>query len=65
MKYKIREIRKAQKMTQAELAQKSGVTRATICALERKKNRVTTSKTLSSIAKALDVLVDQLIEDEE
>lgn len=62
MRYKIREIRKSQRMTQAELAEKSGVSRVTICTLEKKKDRITTSETLIRIARALDVSVDQLIE---
>lgn len=63
MRYKIRDIRKAQRMTQAELAKKSGVSRITICALEKKKDRITTSETLIRIARALGVSVDQLIEE--
>ena len=34
MGYKIKEIREAKKMTQEELAEKSGVSRGTISALE-------------------------------
>ena len=63
MRYRIREIRKTQKMTQLELAEKSGISRATISTLEKKQNQTSTSKTLLSIARALGVSVDQLIEE--
>ena len=45
MGYKIRELREAKKMTQGELADKSGVSRGTISALENGSMRNTTSKT--------------------
>ena len=63
MRYRIREIRKTQKMTRLELAEKSGISRATISTLEKKQNQTSTSKTLLSIARALGVSVDQLIEE--
>ena len=47
-------------MTQAELAEKSGISRGTISALEQNSMRETTTKTLVCIAKALDSTVDQL-----
>ena len=57
---KIREYRKQKKMTQAELAQKSGVSRVTISQLEAGIERNTSSKTLLSIAKALNSTVDEI-----
>lgn len=57
---KIREYRKKKKITQAELAQKSGVSRVTISQLEAGIERNTSSKTLLSIAKALNSTVDEI-----
>lgn len=60
MGYKIKELRKAMKMTQKELAEKSGVSRGTISALENGIDRTTTSKTLVKLAQALDTTVDRI-----
>ena len=60
MGYKIKEIREAQKMTQEELAEKSGVSRGTISALEKGIERNTTSKTLLRLALALGTSVDNI-----
>lgn len=60
MGYKIREWREAIHMTQEQLAEKSGVSRVTISALEQGTERNTTSKTLLMIANALGVTVDKL-----
>ena len=60
MGYKIRELREQLKMTQEELADKSGVCRSTISALENDTAKATTTKTLVKLAKALDSTVDQL-----
>ena len=60
MKYKIREIRERVGITQEELSAKSGVSRATIWALECGENKVTTTKTLLNIATALGVQMDDL-----
>lgn len=59
MGYKIREVREAKNISQEELSQKSGVSRSIISALENGKTN-TTSKTLTNIAKALGVSVDQI-----
>ena len=64
MGYKVKEIRVAKKMTQKELAEKSGVSRGTISALENGEAKVALSKTLVAIACALDVTVDQIFFDE-
>ncbi len=60
MGYKIKEVREARKMTQEELAEKSGVSRGTISALENGFVRTTTTKTLFKLAKALGTSVDQI-----
>lgn len=60
MGYKIKEKRKEKKMTQEELAAKSGVSRATISGLENGTVRATSSKTLVKLARALDTTVDQI-----
>ena len=60
MGYKIKELREAMKMTQEELAEKSGVSRGTISALENGIDRTTTSKTLVKLAQALYTTVDRI-----
>lgn len=58
MSYGIRERREELKMTQEELATKSGVSRQTIWALECGKSDNVLVGTLAAIAKALDTTVD-------
>ena len=60
MKYRIRELREEKGITQEELSRKSGVSRATIWALECGENKITTTKTLLNIAVALDVEMEAL-----
>ena len=60
MGYRIKEIREALGVTQEELAEKSGISRGTISALENGTARATTTKTLLKIASALDTTVDQI-----
>lgn len=60
MGYKIKDFREALGMTQEELAQKSGVSRGTISALENGTERTTTTKTLFNIARALNTTVDRI-----
>lgn len=60
MGYKIKEKRKEKRMTQAELAAKSGVSRVTISGLENGTLRATSSTTLLKLARALDTTVDQI-----
>lgn len=60
MGYRIKEMREAKKMTQEELAEKSGVSRGTISALENGTMRSTMSKTLIALARALETTVDQI-----
>lgn len=60
MGYRIKEVREALSMTQEELAEKSGVSRGTISALENGTTRTTTTKTLVLIASALNTTVDRI-----
>ena len=60
MGYKIKEVREAKKMSQEELAERSGVSRGTISALENGSTRTTTTKTLLKLASALGVTVDRI-----
>lgn len=60
MGYRIKEKRKALKMTQEELSAKSGVSRATISGLENGTLRATSSTTLLKLARALETTVDQI-----
>ena len=59
MGFKIKEVRKSLKMSQEELAEKSGISRGTIVALEAGTERVTT-KTLVALAAAMNVSIDQI-----
>ena len=54
----IRKLREQQGMTQEELANKSGVSRQTISALESGKSENVLTGTLASIAAALGTTVD-------
>ena len=60
MGFKIKEVRKSLKMSQEELAEKSGISRGTIVALEASTERVTTTKTLVALAAAMNVSIDQI-----
>ena len=60
MGYKIKELRVSKKLTQEELAEKSGVSRGTIAALESGKERSVLTGTLVKLADALDTTVDNL-----
>ena len=64
MKYRLRELRKAKGMTQEELSDKSGVTRTTIWKLETGEEEVSTTKTLLSLAKALECSVGDFFYDD-
>lgn len=57
---KIKETREALKMTQEELAEKSGVSRTTISALENGIDRATSTKTLIKLARAMNTTVDTI-----
>lgn len=60
MGFKIKEAREEIKMSQTELCKKSGVSRATIWALENGRKSITTTKTLLKIAHALGKTVDEI-----
>ena len=60
MGYRIREIREMRGMSQSELAEKTGITRATIWRLETGEEETTTTKTLLKIAEALGASVGEL-----
>lgn len=57
MPFKIKEARQTKKMTQDELAKKSGISRATISGLENGTIKTTTTSTLIKIADALGTTV--------
>lgn len=60
MGYKIKDLREARSMTQEELAEKSGVSRGTISALENEESKNATTSTLMKLAIALGVTLDEL-----
>ena len=61
--YNIKEIRKSKKMSQEELAEKSGVSRMIIVRLESGEEVATKTTTLIALAKALDVPVSKIFFD--
>jgi len=62
MGYRIKEYRLLRKLTQSELAEKSGVTRATICNLENGLQMDVKAGNLKKIADALEVEMSDLIQ---
>ena len=60
MEYIGKEIREGQRLTQDELAKKSGVSRSIICGLETGRTKTTTTKTLFKIAAVLNVSINDL-----
>lgn len=60
MGYKIKEIRAELRMSQKELSQKSGISRATISGLESGRITVTTTGTLLKIANAMGKNVSEI-----
>lgn len=64
MELKIREIRKGKRMSQDELASKSGISRTIISRLETGEQDNATMKTLARLAAALDVQIQDLFFDE-
>lgn len=63
MAYRIKQIREKKKMTQEELSEKSGVSRAIISRLENGDSVVTTTETISKIAKAMGCSVGDIFLD--
>ena len=60
MGYKLRAAREAMRLTQDELAKKSGVSRQTIVAIETDEGYNPTFNTLVKLAAALETTVDQI-----
>ena len=60
MGYRIRERRIAKHITQAQLAEKSGVSRSIINGLETGRSSITTTDTLVKISKALNCSVEDI-----
>lgn len=58
--YRIKELREEKKMTQQQLAEKSGVSRSIISELETGKRTKTTTETLIKISKALDSSINYI-----
>lgn len=65
MRLLIKEIREKIGFSQSELSDKSGVSRATIWALESGNAKVTTTKTLKKIADAMNVTPNELFTDDQ
>ena len=60
MGYKLREAREEKRLTQEELAKKSGVSRQTIISIETDESYNPTFNTLIKLAEALGTTVDQI-----
>ena len=63
MGYKVKEVREAKRMTQEELAAKSGVSRTTIVAIESGETKDLKVSTLLKLAAALDTPVSDIFFD--
>ena len=61
MKTRVRELRRERGMTVNALAEKSGVSRATIWKLEQSEVKNVSIGTMQKLAKALDVRTEDLI----
>lgn len=57
---KLKEAREACGMTQEELSEKSGISRTTISGIENNQDKVTSTKTLLALAKALNTTVNRI-----
>jgi transcriptional regulator with XRE-family HTH domain len=60
MKYVGKYIREDKRITQLELAKRSGVSRSIICGLETGRTTVTSTRTLFKIAQTLEVGINDL-----
>ena len=60
MGYRIRELRIAAKITQAQLAEKSGVSRSIINGLESGRVSTTTTDTIVKISRALNCSIEDI-----
>lgn len=63
--YRVKELREVLNMTQEDLAQKSGVSRGTISAMENGSSKATSTRTFVKIARALGTSVDSIFFDED
>ena len=61
--YRIKELRKKEKLTQEELSKKAGVARSLIAQLESGKVQVTTTRTLGKLATVLKCKISDLLEE--
>ena len=61
MKYRVKEFREELGLSQADLAEKSGVSRAIISGLESGRTIVTTTDTLTKLSKALGKPVSEIL----
>lgn len=64
MGYKIKERREALRLSQEELAKKSGVSRQTISSLENDPEKCVSSRTLQKLSVALNTTVGHLFFEE-
>lgn len=64
MAYRIKELREKNRISQERLAELSGISRGTIAILERNSSSDVKAGTLKSLAKALNVSVSELFDDE-
>lgn len=60
MLFRVKELRESRGLTQVELAERSGVSRGTICALESGQEKTVTTSTLLKLASVLGVSFDAL-----
>ena len=60
MGYKLKEAREEKRLTQEELAKKSGISRQTIVAIENDNGYNTTFNTLVKLADALETTIDKI-----
>lgn len=60
MKSNLKSMREAARLTQEQLAERSGVSRTTISAIENNDGKAVSTKTLLALAKALNTTVKRL-----
>lgn len=60
MGFKLKEVREEKRMTQEELAEKSGVSRQTIISIENDKTTDVKVSTLQKLASAMDTTVQEI-----
>ena len=60
MSYRVKELRQKKLMSQEELCEKAGISRATLSGIENGTERNTSTKTLAKLAQALETTVVEL-----